>query len=144
MAIVNAVKDYQIIITVDNKVGTLAEITSVVASSGINLTAICAYAADNKGLIMFVSDNNNLAKKLLKAKKYDIREEEVVLLSLDNKPGALQSVTEKIADLGIDLNLLYGSVDKAGKTSRVVLISEDNDAVLTALKCHETAISKVR
>jgi len=35
---------------------------------------------------------------------------------LDNKPGSLQSVTKKIAELGIDLNLLYGSVEKSGKT----------------------------
>ena len=132
---ISAAKDHQIIITVDNKVGSLAEIATAVASSGINLTAICAYAADNKGMIMFVSDNNELAKKILKAKKYNIREEEVILISLDNRPGSLQSVTKKIAELGIDLNLLYGSVEKSGKTSRIVLISEDNDAVLTVLKC---------
>ena len=132
---VNAIKDTQIIITVDNKVGSLAEIASAVAASGINLTAICAYAADNKGVIMFVSDNNVLAKKILKAKKYDIREEEVVSVSLADKPGALQSITKKIAELGIDLNLLYGSVDKSSKNSRIILISEDNNAVLTALKC---------
>ena len=121
MTRVSAVKDIQIIITVNNQVGTLAEITSAVAASGINLVAICAYAADNKGVIMFVCDNNNLAKRILKAKKYDIREEEVVLVSLDNQPGALQSVTERIAELGIDLNLLYGSVDRSGKTSRVII-----------------------
>ena len=132
---ISAAKDHQIIITVDNKVGSLAEIATAVASSGINLTAICAYAADNKGMIMFVSDNNELAKKILKAKKYNIREEEVILISLDNRPGSLQSVTKKIAELGIDLNLLYGSVEKSGETSRIVLISEDNDAVLTVLKC---------
>ena len=130
----NAALDKQLVITVNNQVGTLAEITSVVASSGINLIAICAYAVDNRGVIMFVSDNNDLAKKLLQAKKYDIREEDVVVISLDNKPGALQSITEKISRAGIDLNLMYGSVDKAGKTSRVVFISENNNAVLTVLK----------
>ena len=131
---INAVLDKQLIITVDNRVGTLAEVSSVVASSGINLVALCAYAVDNKGVIMFVSDNNNQAKKLLKAKKYELREEEVVLISLKNKPGALQEVMEKISDIGIDVTLVYGSVDKEGKTSRVVLITEDNNFVLMSLK----------
>ena len=126
--------DSQLLVTIDNNVGTLAELTNVIASSGINLIAMCAYAVDNKGVIMFVSDNNKQAQKLLKAKKYEVREEEVVLISVDNKPGALQSVTGKISMAGIDLTLLYGSVDKAGKTSRVVLVSEDNKAVLTAIK----------
>ena len=145
MTIMNVGRDKQIIITVDNRVGTLAEITSTVAASGINLLAVCAYAADNRGLIMFVCDNNELAKKILKAKKYDIREEDVISIALENRPGALQAVTKRIADLGVDLNLLYGSVDKSGKVSRVVLISEDNDAVLAALKCHEAlTTSKVK
>ena len=126
--------DTQLLVTVDNKVGTLAELTNVVASSGINLIAMCAYAVDNKGVIMFVSDNNTQAQKLLKAKKYEIREEEVVLISVDNKPGALQLVTKKISEAGIDLTLLYGSVDKTGKISRMVLVSENNNAVLTAIK----------
>ena len=128
-----AVLDKQLVITVNNRVGTLAEVTDVVSSSGINLIAICAYAVENHGVIMFVSDDNQKAKKLLKAKKYDLREEEVVLLSIDNKPGALQTVTEKIAEAGIDLTLIYGSVDKKAKTSRIVLISEDNKVVLKAI-----------
>ena len=126
--------DQQLVITVDNKVGTLAEVSSVVAASGINLLAVCAYAVDNKGVIMFVSEDNERAKKVLKAKNYDVREEEVVFVTLDNKPGALQTATQKIAEAGIDLTLIYGSVDKAAKISRIVLISEDNDSVLLQLK----------
>lgn len=130
---VDAVMDKQVIVTVDNKVGSLAEVSSVIASSGINLTAICAYAVDNKGIIMFVSENNADAERVLKQKGYAVRTEEVVLLSVDNKPGALQAVTEKIALAGIDLTLVYGSVDKKGKMSRLVLISENNKQVLMAL-----------
>ncbi len=131
---VNAVLEKQLMISVDNEVGTLAEVSNVVASSGINLIALCAYAVDNKGVIMFVSDNNNQAKRLLKGKKYNVREEDVILISLSNKPGTLQEVTQQIADIGIDLTLVYGSVDKDGKTTRIVVITEDNEAVLIALK----------
>lgn len=129
-----AVLDKQLIVTVNNQIGTLAEITKLVAASGINLVAVCAYGVDNKGFVMFVSENNPQAKALLESKHYDVREEEVILISLDNKPGTLQSITEKIAGVGIDVTLIYGSVDKKGKTSRIVVIAEDNQAVLMALK----------
>jgi hypothetical protein len=56
------------------------------------------------------------------------------LLTLENKPGALEGITKKIAEAGIDLNLVYASVDKNAKTSPVVLISEDNEGVLKILK----------
>ncbi len=127
-------KDTQLIITVNNRVGTLAEVAGVVSSSGINLLAICAYAVSNEGVIMFVTENNKEARRLLQAQGYTVREEEVIVLTLDNKPGALQAVTRVVADEGIDLNLIYGSADKKGKTCRMVLISENNEAVMLALK----------
>lgn len=130
----DAILGTQLMITVSNKVGTLAEISSMISSSKINLIAICAYAVDNNGFIMFVSEDNNKAKKLLEAKKYDVREEEAVLLTLDNKPGALHIVAQRIADCGIDLTLAYGSVERKGKKSVVVLVSENNNAVLAAVK----------
>ena len=134
---VKSVLDKQLLVTVNNKIGTLAEITNIIAGSGINLLAVCAYGVDNKGTIMFVSEDNKEATKLLKAKKYDVREEEVVLLTLDNKPGALQSVTKQIAALGVDVNLIYGSVDKDGKSCRLVLVSEDNGTVLMGIRMNQ-------
>ena len=65
---INALLDTQLMITVNNKVGTLAEVTSVIAASQINLIAITATAVDNVGQICFVTENNKEAKKLLKTK----------------------------------------------------------------------------
>lgn len=129
----DAILSTQLMIQVNNKVGTVAEVTDTVSSSGINLVAVCAYAVDNNGFIMFVTDDNKRAKKLLVEKKYDVREEEIILLNMDNKPGMLHAVTRRIADCGIDLTLIYGSVERKGKKSQVVLISENNNAVLAAI-----------
>ena len=122
------------IIALPGGVGTLAEVTNVVSSSGINLVAVCAYAVDNRGFIMFVSEDNDRARKLLEEKGYDVREEEVVVLTLDNTPGTLQEATKSIADAGIALTLIYGSVDKTAERSRIVLVSEDNKNVLLTIK----------
>ncbi|MDP8264008.1 MAG: hypothetical protein P9M12_00820 [Candidatus Aceula lacicola] len=124
----------QLLIKVNNDVGTLAEVSSVISSSGINLLAMCAYAVDNNGLIMFVCNNHKRAMKILKEKKYNVREEEIVLFTLDNNPGALLSVTKRISECKIDLTLLYGSVEQKGKKSQMVLISENNNAVIAAIK----------
>lgn len=123
-----------LMITVENKVGTLSQVSEVIASAGINLVAICGYTVDHKGFVMFVSDDNRRAGKLLRDKGYNVREEEAVLATILNRPGALQSLAQKIADAGIDLDLIYGSVDPKGKTSAIVLVSENNQAVLTLVK----------
>ncbi len=126
--------DTQLMIAVDDKVGTLADVTGVISSSGINLVAACAYSFDGKGQIMFVTENNKQAKSLLEDKGYSVRDEEIILLTLNNQPGTMQKVTDKIAQQGLDLNLFYGSVDKEGEISRMVLIAEDNDAVMMAIR----------
>ena len=121
----------QLMISLDNNVGTLAEVTSAISASGINMVALCAYAVEKTVAIMFVTEDNNAARKILEDQGCQVREEEVILLSLENKPGALQTVTNRLAEAGVDLKLIYGSVDKDSKTSRLISIAESNlDAMM--------------
>lgn len=124
----------QLMIQLKDTAGTLAEVTSVVAASSINIIALCAYAVDGQVAIMFVTEDNNAAKALLQEKGFEVEEEEVILLTLDNKPGALQEVTSKIAEAGIDLSLMYGSTDKDAEQSPMVLISRNNLDVMMLIK----------
>lgn len=128
-----AVMDKELIVTAQNKIGALAEVAGVLASGGLNIIAITAYVCDDKGVVICVTEDNQKAKGLLAAKKYDVSEEEIIIASLDNKPGALESVTKKIAKEGVDLKRLYGSVDDKTKTSRIVIVSCDNRAALAAI-----------
>ena len=121
-------------VTVSNKVGTLSKITEIVSGANINLVAICGYAIGEKGFINFVTEDNKRVKKLLQEKKFDAREEEVVVVSLGNKPGALKALSDTIANAGIDLVLMYGSVNDKDKAARLVLVSEDNKAVLSIIR----------
>src|SRR3989338_3326492 len=95
---IKAVLERQLMISVNNDVGMLAAVTSVITSTGINLLANCAYAVDNKAAFMFLTDDNNAAKKLLESHNVSVQEEEVIILSIDNKPGVLRAVTDKIAE----------------------------------------------
>ena len=124
----------QLMIRVDDEVGTLAEVTSAISSYGINLIAMCAYSVDKTVAIMFVSEDNNAAKQILEKQGFEVQEQEIVLLSIDNKPGMLQVVTDKIAEAGIDLRLLYGSVEENAQICRVVLISNNNLDVMMIIK----------
>ena len=69
---IKAVLDRQLMISVNNDVGMLAAVTSVITSTGINLLANCAYAIDDKAAFMFVTDDNNISISLYKGDpKYD-------------------------------------------------------------------------
>ena len=124
----------QLMMRVEENIATLAEVTNIVASSGTNMVAICAYAIEDTVALMFVTEDNNAAKSLLEKKGYEIVEEEVLVLSIENKPGALQAVTERIAQAGIDLSLIYGSVDKNANTTKIIIISKDNAEAMMLIK----------
>ncbi len=131
---IKAVLERQLMIQVDNDVGMLAAITSIITSTGINLLANCAYAVDKKAAFMFVTDDNNGARKLLEAQNIKVQEEEVILLSIDNKPGVLRAVTDKLAEEGINLTLMYGSVDPSAEIARLVMVSKNNLDVMMLIK----------
>ena len=131
---ITAKLDKQLMMTADNETGLLAAVTSTIAAAGINLVASCAYAIDDTAAFMIVTGDNNAAKKLLESHNFDVREEEVILLSIDNKPGVLRKVTEKIAEAGIDLILMYGSVDPGAEIACIVLVSRNNLDVMMLIK----------
>lgn len=131
---IKAVLERQLMIHVNNDVGMLAAVTSIITSTGINLLANCAYAVDNQAAFMFVTDDNNGARKLLEAQNINVVEEEVILLSIDNKPGVLRAVTDKLAEAGIDLTLMYGSVDPGAEIARLVLVAKNNLDVMMLIK----------
>ncbi len=131
---IKATVSKQLIVSVDNRVGALAEASRIVAESGINLVAVCAYVVGTKGFIAFVTEDNKKAASILKSKKYDVREEEIILASIDNKPGTLELITEKIASAGVDLTLLYGSAEEKGKSTKLVIVSENNKVALAAIQ----------
>ena len=131
---INAELSKQLMILVNNAVGSLAEVTSVVSSSGINLIALCAYEVEGKVAIMVVTADNNESKKLLEKQGFAVQEQEVILLTIANKPGALQRVTDLLAESGISLSLIYGSVDEKSDTSRIIIIAEDNMDAMVIIK----------
>lgn len=131
---IKAITSKQIVINASDRVGTLATINDIVSQSGINMIAICAYKRSRKSEIMFVSENNAYAKRLLKSKGFEVTDQEIVLLTVENRPGSLRHATDKIAEAGIDMTLIYGSVEKVGKTTHLVLVTEDNKKALAALR----------
>ncbi|MCH7524305.1 MAG: hypothetical protein IIC74_04675 [Bacteroidetes bacterium] len=131
---IKAVLEKQLMIQVKNDAGKLAAVTSIITSTGINLLANCAYVVDNKAAFMFVTDDNNGARELLEANNIKVEEEEVILLSIDNKPGVLRAVTDKMAEAGINLTLMYGSVDPGAEIARLVMVSKNNLDVMMLIK----------
>ena len=125
----------EIVVTEKNKVGILANISRILADAGINIQGVAGYAVDKEAKIMLVTEDNLRAVDAMKKAGYKaVKESEVVMAELVNKPGALKSFTAKLAAGGIDIKYAYGTICSAGCPGKLVLSTSDNEKTVVLFK----------
>ena len=125
----------ELVVTMPNKVGILANISKILADHGINVEGVAGYAQNNEAEIMIVADDTLRAKEALQKSGYkSIKENEIVIVDLVNKPGALKEIGSKLASENIDLKYVYGTACPSGCPARLVLATSDNAKAVVAMK----------
>lgn len=117
----------QLLAVTENKVGMLAEVCAEVSGAGVNIQAINAYGIGEKANFRLLSDNNQKAKEILQAKGYEVNEQDVVLVELPNRVGALKETGEKLKAKGVDLMYIYGTTC-SGDCDCLLVFSSNNNA----------------
>ena len=130
MASVTKIKE--ILAVTENRAGVLGRISSAITKAGVNITAICACAESGKAHFKIVTADNGKAVSALKADGYEAKERDAVKVVLENKIGALQEMSEKLAGANIDLDCIYGTVGE-GSAPASIIFSSNNDAKAISL-----------
>jgi hypothetical protein len=120
----------QVTVVTLNEVGTLAEVTGVVADEGVNIENVCAYAAGDLAIFHFLTDDNDRARRALEEAGYRVAETEVILLHLWNRAGSLSAVAKKFRQHAISLLYVYGTNSMLGEKMTMVVSSENNDKAM--------------
>lgn len=125
----------EIVVSVVNKIGVLADISRILADHGLNIEAVQGYAVDSEAKILVITDDNLRAGDALRKAGYkSIKESEVVVVELENKAGALKQITATLAAQGIDIKYIYGTTCAGGCPAKIVLSTSDNEKALVAFK----------
>ncbi|MCP4649810.1 MAG: hypothetical protein GY853_07010 [PVC group bacterium] len=118
----------------DDQIGTLADISQWMADKGINIKATCAYADNGKAHFLFVTSENKKAMEILRNKKIEATEDEVVVVEMQDKVGMLKDMAKKLKNAEVDIKHLYGSTSGlANAVSVVVFNSDDNKKAVLAI-----------
>jgi hypothetical protein len=120
-----AKKVKQLLFMTPDEPGQLAEVTTALLNAKVNIANICAYGMEGKATFMLTGDSNAKAKKKLAGLSSDIKEYDVIEVELQNKPGELQKVAQKLAEEGINIIYIYGTT-AAGRTANVIFATSDN------------------
>ncbi len=120
-----------------NKPGVLAGVTGALAKAKVNIIALALMDSGEHGTLRIVCDSADKTRKVLGKAHDRWTESEVLVLELENKPGAFSRITERLAAEHIDINYAYltGGAP-GGRTTAVFKIADLKKAqhVLSAAK----------
>lgn len=118
----------QLRVALANKPGALAELCSELAKKAVNIAAIEASEAKAMGSVRLLVNQLETAKGVCDAIGVKYLEEQVLAVNINDRPGALGKVTRKLAEKGINIEYLYGSIEKGSKRALVVFGVTDVEA----------------
>lgn len=113
----------QLVLTLQNKPGVLANLCKVLGDAGVNVEALCAPEAPGKGKLRLVVDDAAKAEAALKGAKIRAGKEEAIRVTLDNKPGALADATRKLAAAKVNIKCAYATTAGPGQAAVVLTVS---------------------
>ena len=115
-----------------DKPGTLAELCSVLGDAKVNIIAINAPEAREKGELRVMVVDLAGARAALREAKIRFSEEEVLDIEMDNRPGAFAEFAGKIARAGINIRHAYATTAPFAR-ARVIIAVPDADKALAVL-----------
>lgn len=130
------VRAKEISVVAKNEIGALSRMMSFLVNHGINVETVAGYSSrtGEAGNLIFITDNNKEAiTELINNGYEDIAEKDVIVLELENRPGALKNISEIFALNRVNIDYIYCTTCSGGCAAKVVLSTPDNDKAVRAL-----------
>ena len=123
----------QISIFIENKPGKLASICRALAADGISIVALSLADTADFGIVRMIVDDHVKGCSTLAAAGFAVRETEVVVVTVPDRPGGMADLMERFDKAGVDIQYAYAYAPGAGDKAVLVIKFSDNEKALTAL-----------
>lgn len=105
----------------DDEPGVLARIGKAAGEAGINFDGVSAFTGKGKGIVHILVHDAEEAQRVLADAGFDVRaSRDVLVLPIEDRPGALGDASEKLADAGVNIEQAYLATN-----NRVVFAVDD-------------------
>lgn len=122
-------------IEVENEPGALAVVTRAISDAGVNISAATFTKPGDKAELHILVPHAEAARHALAISNLAVTgEREVVVVEAKDRPGELADLARKVAEAGINLDLVY-----VATRTRVVFGAEDLDALKAVLGVDQPA-----
>lgn len=124
----------QISVFLENRKGRLQEALETIAAAKMNIRALSIADTADFGILRLILPDPEKAKKALQKSNFTVRENDVIVVEVPDKPGGLASVLKILNDADINVEYLYAFVEKSGEKAMVVIRTEKIEPAVKALK----------
>ncbi|SHJ26157.1 ACT domain-containing protein [Hespellia stercorisuis] len=123
----------QISVFVENRPGSLMNVTQELTKSHINIRAVASFDTPEFGILRMIVDNPEAAKESLTAKGFVVRIHEVIGVELKDEKGNLNQMLAILADGKINVNYIYSFVIREQKAPVMVFSTDDYESAAKIL-----------
>ncbi len=128
---------HQISVFLENRAGQLAEITSLLAASGVDLRAINIAETADYGVVRLIASDPQRASALLLEHGFILTMTPVAAVSVPDQPGGLAAVLSVLSRADIDVEYMYSvfgqqksrayMIFRVGDIDRLAAVLQEND-----------------
>jgi hypothetical protein len=118
-------------VSMEDQPGELARLCEAMASSGVNLL-LCATTYSGSAVIAFIADDEAAAEEVLEAAGLEYLMRPALTVKLENLPGSGAAAFRKLADAGVNVDLLL-PVRISDELFFAVICVDDEGAARAAL-----------
>lgn len=116
-------------IILENRPGTMADVSEAIGKAGVNIDGGCGFPCEGVGVAHILVEDAAAARKAAEGAGFEVRAERPVLVfEAEDKPGELGRIARRIADAGVNVDLLY-----VASKGRLVIGADDLDKARAAI-----------
>jgi hypothetical protein len=117
----------EVSVRLENRPGTLLEISELLAANGINILALTVRTEGQTGTLSFVATDPARVINILESAGYQAVTQEIVAAEAPNHPGGLHAMLKPLKLAGINIEYLYSFLGSSGSADHAILFLRVND-----------------
>ena len=117
----------QLSVFVENKKGTLHEITDILAKENIDLRSMCIADTSDYGIVRIIANDPERAAEVLNATGHTASIREVTAFAEPDVPGGLSRVLSLLEAEDVSIEYLYALITTSTDKAYTVLRTDDSD-----------------
>ena len=123
----------QISIFLENKPGSLENVTGILKDANINIRTLSLADTTDFGILRLIVNDVNTSIKELKENGLRVSRTTVVAVEVPDRPGGLHSILEVLSKNGVNVEYLYAFVEKSGQNAVIIFRFDAPDAAIDVL-----------